>query len=412
MFLLKLKYRPTRVHQQVSLLRPGLKPGYGMQQIGRQNGFQEKLLYIHNKILRMADALKSLFFTKNSMEHLGRLIASVEPGFNDEKFLFLVFDDQWENKELKERMRHVTLSLHELLPDDYEKAIHILMQVAPSVTGFDAMVFPDYVEVFGLKHWDLSFQAFELFTQSCSSEFGVRPFINSDPKRAMEYFYQWSKSDNEHVRRLASEGCRPMLPWAMAIPAFKKDPTPVLPILHQLNNDPSPYVRKSVANNLNDISKLHPELVLETCKRWKGKSQNTDWIIKHACRTMLKAGISDIMEFFGFGNPAIFDVDMLSLNPERLKIGEELQFSFVLNNQADSRKKVRLEYILHFKTKNGKFSPKVFQIKETIAEPGEMTILKKHSFKLQTTRKLYPGEHLLEVKVNGVVKKQGTFQLL
>jgi 3-methyladenine DNA glycosylase AlkC len=99
----------------------------------------------------------------------------------------------------------------------------------------------------------------------------------------MRYLYTRAEVQNHDVRRLASEGCRPRLPWAMALPQFRKDPSPALPILEKLKNDESDYVRKSVANNLNEISKDHPQLVLDICERWYGQTANTDWLVKHAC---------------------------------------------------------------------------------------------------------------------------------
>ena len=144
----------------------------------------------------------------------------------------------------------------------------------------------------------------------------------------MSHMYNWAEDENFHLRRLASEGCRPRLPWAMSLPVFKKDPTPILKIMETLKDDPVEYVRMSVANNLNDISKDHPDVVLDICERWFGRSKNTDWIVKRACRTMLKAGNKRALLLFGFGDPDQLKVANLSFDRQTLAMGEELRFSF------------------------------------------------------------------------------------
>lgn len=352
----------------------------------------------------MPEQLKNLFFTQKSVSHLAECIHKNFKSFNKQKFINEVFDENFENKELKARMRHVTVILKNNLPDNYEKAVKILMSIAPEITGFDAMCLPDFVELYGIDYWDLSFEALELFTKSCSSEFAVRPFIAKNSEKAMKVIYRFAESDNHHVRRLASEGCRPMLPWAMALPEFKKDPEKILPILEKLKNDESEYVRKSVANNLNDISKNHPELVLDICEKWQGKSEKTDWIIKQACRTMLKAGNKRAMILFGFANPKNIQVKNLTVDNNKPLIGDTVTFTFDLEVKSKTEKKVRLEYIVHFVKKNNKISPKVFQIKEETFKPGSHSIKKKQSFENVSTRTHLPGKHLIEIKVNGEVK--------
>ena len=285
------------------------------------------------------------------------------------------------------------------------------MKIAPEITGFDAMCLPDFVEMYGLEHWDLSFEALEVFTKSCSSEFAVRPFIAKDTDKAMKKMYVFAESDNHHVRRLSSEGCRPMLPWAMALPRFKKDPGKILPVLEKLKDDESEYVRKSVANNLNDISKNQPELVLDICEKWQGKSKRTDWIIKQACRTLLKSGNKRAMLLFGFANPKNISIKNLKADNNKLSIGDTLMFSFDLEVKSGTEKKVRLEYVVHYVKKNNKISPKVFQIKEATFKPGIYLIEKKQSFKDFSTRTHLPGKHLIEIKVNGEVKDRVAVEL-
>ncbi|HYQ58464.1 MAG TPA: DNA alkylation repair protein, partial [Draconibacterium sp.] len=205
--------------------------------------------------------------------------------------------------------------------------------------------------------------------------------------------------------------CRPRLPWASGVPALKKDPSLILPILEKLKNDPEEFVRKSVANNLNDISKDHPDLVLDICGRWQGKSKNTDWIIKHACRTLLKQGNKRAMLLFGFANPELMTVEDFQLSNTSPAIGDDISFRFKLALNTKQKQKVRIEYIVHFVKASGKTSPKVFQLKEVEMKPGVHTIIKKHTFKNMSTRKHYPGMHKFEIVVNGEVKSESVAQL-
>lgn len=359
----------------------------------------------------MAEKLKDTLIPQVQVLKLAEAIQSVYPHFETSDFTSLVLDQDWADRELKQKMRHITVCLKQTLPDNYAVAIRILEQVAPRFRGFIALPFSDFAECYGLNDWDISMNALAFFTSSCTSEFAVRPFLDSDPQRAMEYFYRWANDENEHIRRLSSEGCRPRLPWGMALRKFKKDPRPIIPILEKLRNDPSEYVRKSVANNLNDISKDHPEVVLTLCAQWKGQSKETDRIIKHACRTMLKDGNVRALMIFGFANPDQIHVSNLSADKQKLKIGEHLFFSFVLSNDSGKVQTVRLEYRIHYVKANGKTSPKIFQISEGKFPSGEHQIMKKQAFTNYTTRTHFPGEHWLEIVVNGETKAEIRFWL-
>jgi 3-methyladenine DNA glycosylase AlkC len=359
----------------------------------------------------MPEKLKDLFFTASFVADLAEALHRICPEFDRAKFTRLVFDASWEGRELKDKMRHITQCLHETLDKEYAEALKLLIEVAPSFHGFDTMVFPDFVQCYGLDHWDLSFPALALFTPLCSSEYAVRPFIDQDPPRAMEYLNTWAEDESEHVRRLASEGCRPRLPWGMALPKFKKDPSLILPVIEKLKDDPSEYVRKSVANNLNDISKDHPEWVLDVCERWYGRSANTDWIVKHACRGLLKAGNRRAMQLFGLGETEKVSVSNLTLDRRTLSIGRELRFSFELTVETDEACLVRMEYAVEYARPAGKASRKVFQIKEETFDPGTHAISRKLSLVDQSTRKHYPGEHRLSIFVNGVEMAQAAFAL-
>ena len=358
----------------------------------------------------MAEPLKNLY-TRELVESLATVLKRRYGGFDQTGFINHVLDHEWQQRELKDRMGHISASLNAYLPMSYAQAVRILMQVAPGLSGFQYMFFPGFVESYGLDHFDDSMIALECFTRHSSSEFAVRPFIKTYGPQMMQQMYTWSKSDNHHVRRLASEGCRPRLPWAMALPAFKQDPSPVLPILNNLKNDESEYVRRSVANNLNDISKDNPRMVLSLGREWLGQSPETDWIVKHACRSLLKQGEPEALELFGFGKPDHVRLANFKVQKD-VRVGERLEFSFTLESSRRILGKQRIEYGIDFLKKNGSLSRKVFSISESDIQAKDKAVAKSHSFRNITTRRYYPGEHRLCIIVNGVEMGRSAFQLM
>ncbi len=360
----------------------------------------------------MAEPFKN-YFNEKLVEELADSISVIHKKFDKKKLMKTVFDNEWEERELKDRMRHITNSLSETFNMEYVDSLKILRQVADDFEGFTSIMFADYVEVYGLDNFKESIQALEQFTKKSSSEFAVRPFIIKYPDKMMKQMLKWSKSKNHHVRRLSSEGCRPRLPWAMGLPEFKKDPAPVLLILENLKNDESEYVRKSVANNLNDISKDHPELVLKIAKEWYGKTKETDWIVKHACRTLLKKGNKEALKLFGVSKSVASEVTRLKMDESKVKIGSITNFSFDVKLKEKKAQKLRLEYKVHYVNASGGISQKIFKISEVELQPGEVKSYKKKlSFKDLTIRKHYPGKHLLMIIVNGVEKKAVNFTLI
>ncbi|MEI2404678.1 DNA alkylation repair protein [Niallia taxi] len=335
------------------------------------------------------------------------------PAFDKERFRSSLFETEWEELALKERMRQITLSLAPVLPQDYGQAITILRQCAPSFTGLGGIVFPDFVEQYGLEDWELSIETLAYFTQFSTSEFAVRPFLIKDQSKMLAQMEVWASSENEHIRRLASEGCRPRLPWGLSVPALKKEPAPVLVILEKLKEDESLYVRKSVANNLNDISRINPDLAVKIAESWYGENQKTNWIIKHACRSLLKKGDPRVLQIFGFENNDNLTVSNFRITPERLLIEESIEFSFSLTSELEVPHKVRVEYAIDYVKANGKQSRKVFHLSE-MEWKGVMkkVFTKKQSFKDLTTRKHYPGVHRITIIVNGAEKAALEFDLV
>ncbi len=355
--------------------------------------------------------------------HFSDVISEVVSTFDSQRFLNEIFNDKWESLELKQRMRHTTETLHKQLSGDYEKDITNLLQCITlwkekkiTVGKYDGLAFmflPDYVELYGLDDFEISMQATEQITSFASCEFSIRPFIIKYPELGMKQMVIWSKHENLHVRRLASEGSRPRLPWAIALPEFKKDPTPVLPILENLKNDPSEYVRKSVANNLNDIAKDHPKTVITIAKSWKGKTKETNWVVKHACRTLLKQGNQELMQLFGFGSIKNIAIKNFKIFTPKVKIGDALEFEFELNNKNKSSSKIRLEYVIYYMKANGSLTPKVFKISEKVYEPNsKTTIQRKQSFKVITTKKFHLGKHQVALVINGKELEKYDFELI
>jgi len=358
----------------------------------------------------MSEPLKNLY-NKKLLANLNQVIIEHYPAFDHNAFSKMVFDRNWKNKELKQRMRHITESLHQHLPSDFKKAIKVLKPVSTKFSGFEHMFFQDYVECYGLHDFETSIPALEHFTKYASSEFAVRAFILQDEKRMMKQMLQWAKSDNHHVRRLATEGCRPRLPWAISLPTFKEDPQPVLPILKILMNDESEYVRRSVANNLNDISKDNPDIVLDWAQQWLNKNKQTDSLIKHACRTLLKQGDQTALSLFGFTESKHIKVSQFEIQ-KNVTLGENLSFSFLLKTRKEILGKCRIEFAIDFVKANGSKSRKVFKISESDYNQKEKYVTKHFSFKSISTRKYYAGKHQLTIIINGIDQLAKPFELI
>jgi len=359
----------------------------------------------------MAELLKNIFFTSESIDEVSKTIQRVYPAFNIKNFKNCIFCKEWEMLELKQKMRHVSTCLRQHLPDNYFQAIEILERIAPEIKGFEAMTLPDYVEQYGLEHFGRSLQALAWFTRFSSSEFAIRPFIIKDQKKVMEFMVQLADSEHDWVRRFASEGCRPRLPWAMAVRELQKDPSPILPVLEKLKNDPSETVRRSVANNLNDISKDHPDLVIDLCRKWKGISAETDKLIKHGLRTLLKEGKTEALRLFDYADPDQIGEVQLKLEKENIPIGTGIYFEVAFNNVDSTPVKLRLEYAIYYKKSKSGLSRKVFQVVEKEFGPGKHHLKRKLSFLDMSTRKHYAGEHFLSFIINGKEMARSSFNL-
>jgi len=356
----------------------------------------------------MAELFKNIYNEKFCSEFTNTLL-KVAPGFNSNSFSKSIFNSEWEQLELKQRMRHITHTLNNYLPGSFQNQVVILLKTIQELqrigrreTSIEFMFLPDFIEVYGIENYTTSISAFEVITQFTSCEFAVRPFIIKYPDQMIDQMKTWSKHKQATVRRLSTEGCRPRLPWAMAIPFLKKDPTSILPILEHLKNDVSESVRRSVANNLNDIAKDNPEIVFTLAKKWKGESTEVDWLVKHACRTLLKQGGSEVMLLFGFGSVTEIDVLNFEIITPIVGIGGSLGFTFQLKNNANKELKLRLEYGLYYQKANGSLAKKVFKISEKMYSKNSLTTVnRKQSFKIITTRKFHIGKHQVSIIING-----------
>jgi 3-methyladenine DNA glycosylase AlkC len=314
---------------------------------------------------------------------------------------------------LNERMRHTSVVLQKHLPAHYQKSISILNEVIPLMpVGYTNLVFPDYVSQFGKHDFKTSLKALHYFTRFGSSEFAIRTFLKMDFERTIQEMYRWSEDENEHVRRLSSEGSRPRLPWSFKLDAVIENPSHTQPILENLKKDESLYVRKSVANHINDFSKDSPEFVLKLIKRWDTSHPHTAWIVKRGCRSLFKQGDKRSLAAFNYTKDVQVTIANFSLTPKTVTIGGSIHFAFELLSQKKSAQRLMVDYRIHYVKKNGSMSPKVFKLKEVDLPAGKsMHISKKQRFQDFTTRKHMAGKHLLEILVNGEVVQSVQFQV-
>lgn len=348
-------------------------------------------------------------------------ITVLYPDFARQAFVQAV-DKSLHDLELKPRFGLIADKLYQFLPDDYPQAVQILVDILDEQAhnfdhiediGFRLLSVPTFVEKYGVDHLDESLKAMYTITRYVSCEFAIRPFIVTYPEKTLKQLKIWVKDDNEHVRRLVSEGSRPRLPWAPQLPDFIADPSPTLDILEHLRDDPSLYVRRSVANHLNDITKDHPDLVIQTLRGWqKDASEGTKWLINHALRTLIKKGDPQALALLGYGVSEV-ELHHLEVTPQTLVFGNSLTIRFTLISTADEPQNIMVDYIMHFMKANGKTAPKVFKLKKGVINPGEsLTIEKTHSIRPISTRKYYAGKHHIEIQVNGQIIDSTGFELV
>lgn len=364
----------------------------------------------------MSNLLKSVFDRK-TIENLADRIALEYSEFNRARFMGLVYDERWEDRSLMERVRHLSTAIHQSLDLPFSQTVDILQKVSVNFSGLFHFIFADYVGQYGLSDYDTSIEALGFFTCGSTSEFAIREFLKGEPQRTLRVMQEWAKSDNEHLRRLSSEGIRPRLPWASRLLWVEDNPDCVLPIIESLKTDSSAYVRKSVANLLNDFTKTQPQWVLDLFDRWISQSlieempASTSWIIKHALRTLLKQANPQALALVGYSSPDFGLIEHWETD-RSARIGERFCFNFSLSSAAGSLGRLRLEYALTFLRKGPKPYRKVFKIAEGEYLDKNRHFQKQHDFKPITTRRYYAGTHFIELIVNGKVLAASEFELL
>ena len=368
----------------------------------------------------MAAPLKDSF-GPDVPERIGAAIAAVNPAFPVDAFVADSLHG-YEALELTPRCRQIARVLRRHLPAAYDEAIAIILaslehlsegEVLTGMATFRYAPYVFFVGDYGVDHWETSMRAQYELTQRFTAEFSIRVFLDSEPERALAWLREWARDPSPDVRRLVSEGSRPRLPWAPRLRRFQLDPTPVLELLELLKDDPSLYVRRSVANNLNDIGKDHPDLLVGTCRRWMDQpTEERRWLVRHALRSAVKRGDPAALEILGFRVDGAAQVHEVTIEPSRPHIGESVRFSVVVGNAGSRRAAFNVDLRVHFVKANGATSPKMFRIREIELGEGERTVVSKTvSLQQQTTRTHYPGSHRLEVIVNGTAHAAGAFEL-
>jgi 3-methyladenine DNA glycosylase AlkC len=358
-----------------------------------------------------SSALKE-WFNADRYRWFARELADIAPRFDHAQFLGLTLSDL-DSRSLLQRLRRTTEALRATLPGDYRKALAILEKLAPRFEhNFVSLVLPDFVGLFGHDDFERSMEALAFFTRFGSAEFAIREFLKRDLPRTLAVMERWSRDENDHVRRLASEGCRPRLPWSFRLPALIADPSPVAPILENLRADDSLYVRKSVANHLNDITKDHPDWTLATLRRWTTKNPHTAWIARRALRTLIKAGHPRALGLFGVKTNAAIHIENFRLARNTVKLGERLAFTCDVVSTDVRPQRIVADYAIHYIKKSGGLSRKVFKLSEfALPARGRLALNKSQLFQNFTTRIHYAGAHRIELLLNGRTMFEASFHL-
>ncbi|WP_433765875.1 DNA alkylation repair protein [Pseudomonas putida] len=357
-------------------------------------------------------ALKEIFNAER-LQHIATEMTAVYPAFDGKTFLTLATKDL-ADLSIMQRLARVSESLHAVLPLDFEASLEVLRALAPRLnSAFVSMCLPHYVATYGADRFELSMDALKYFTAFGSSEFAIRPFLRSDLARSLQRMHDWSLDANEHVRRLASEGCRPRLPWSFRMEQIQADPRLAAGILDNLKADPSLYVRKSVANHLNDITKDHPDWVLDLIEGWSLDNKHTAWIAKHALRSLIKQGNTRALAIIGAGGKPEVEIVDVQVNPPVIGLGEKITLSFAVKSTVKDSQRLVIDYAIDYVKANGGTSAKVFKLK-ALTLPGHATeaIARGQHIKELTTRRHYAGRHAVHIMVNGERLASTAFEIL
>lgn len=359
-------------------------------------------------------------FNHALLQDIANLISQHYPAFNVETFLKKA--ESLDKLEMKARVRVIRDALAAELPQDYPAALGVVVSVLKEnkLRGFAVWPFAEFIQVYGLDQPEISLEALKVVTVCFTSEWAVRPFIKQDPDATMRFLLKCAQDESVDIRRWASEGTRPRVPWGEKLHLFIKDPSGTRAILDALKFDPELYVRKSVANHLNDITKDHPDYVIQLLQSWQQQAKQSGsedvkkvtWITRHSLRTLIKNGHPDALALIGVQHGADVALDAFSIKQKAIVLGENLEFKVSLRSTSDAPQSIVVDYVLHFMKANGSTAPKVFKLRAfELPANGSVTIEKKHAVKKITTRQYYPGVQRIEIQVNGKVLGGGEWEL-
>jgi 3-methyladenine DNA glycosylase AlkC len=361
---------------------------------------------------------------------VGRMADSfleARPDFDRDAF-FLAATCDLKSLELKQRCAQIVDTMAAFFPPEFEQSAEIMLaSLGPEAEGIDGSEPADsrgiggwsvlpmtyFVGEFGQDNFETSMSLLKEMTTRLTSEFGIRNFLLNDQTRTLGELSKWVRDPNRHVRRLVSEGTRPRLPWAARLPGLVEDPTPILPMLEALKDDPDDYVRRSVANNLNDISKDHPDLVAGIASKWlREASPEREKLVQHACRTLIKNGHKGAFKALGYSAPSV-RIESFRISTPVVRLGEELAFQLSLESTSSDSQPLIIDYAIHHRKANGSSRPKVFKWKKAKLRPGTiLSARRQQAFRRITTRTYYSGAHRVEILINGQSCAVATFELV
>lgn len=360
-----------------------------------------------------ADSAFKHWFNEARYHGIADLLGSASRGFNRRRFLAVTLTGL-DECSLMERLRRTAMAYQASLPGAYRDKLEVLRGVAPRMGhAFVVISIGDFVAREGLDDAVHSLEALREITRHGSSEFAVRPFLQRDLKGTLAIMDRWAHEEDEHVRRLASEGSRPRLPWGLRLTELVKDPGPTAPILEALKRDSSLYVRKSVANHMNDITKDHPEAVMDRVEGWDRSNAGTAWIVRHALRTLVKRGDGRALAIMGVEPKAAVSVETFLVKPLRVRLGGRLELLAEIRSRSRKEQALIVDYVIHYVKASGEPFPKVFKWKATKLKPGETICLSKsQEIRDFSIRRHHAGRHKVELQVNGARLASGEFFLL
>jgi 3-methyladenine DNA glycosylase AlkC len=374
----------------------------------------------------MAEAFKHLL-NAGTVGEASNHLQRAWPGFDAARFEALALQGL-DELEFKARALHLCVALEATLPTDFEHAARVIeAALAPPGVGDDLaalrsgpqglagwVVWPlgEFVARRGIDVPQRALQTLHALTQRHTAEWALRPFIERHPQITLATLAEWCGDSSAHVRRLVSEGSRPRLPWGTQLKGLIRDPSPTLPLLRRLQDDPSAYVRRSVANHLNDIAKDHPQLIVQWLQQYLPDAPpQRRALLKHACRTLIKQGHPQVLKAWGLGAP-LPGAATLALSPDKLCVGEALTMTVQLRSTAARAQTLLIDYAVHHVKANGKRTPKVFKgWTLQLAAHEQLTLIKGHSMRPVTTRRYHPGQHEVDLRINGVIVARAFFQL-